>query len=31
MWYWLCRIGTLPSADAPSDIIDALQATVATG
>lgn len=29
MWSWLRRIGVLPSADAPSDIIDALRVTAA--
>ena len=31
MWHWLRKIGVLPSADAPSDIIDALRVTVAAG
>lgn len=30
MWSWLRKIGVLPSADSPSDIIDALRVTVAT-
>ena len=29
MWYWLRHIGVFPSADAPNDIIPALEATVA--
>lgn len=29
MWSWLRKIGTLPTPDAPSDIIDALRVTVA--
>ncbi len=29
MWSWLRKIGTLPIADAPSDIIDALRVTAA--
>jgi aminoglycoside phosphotransferase (APT) family kinase protein len=31
MWYWLRKIGVMPSADTPSDIIDALEATAASG
>ncbi len=29
MWSWLRRFGTIPTADAPSDIIDALRVAVA--
>lgn len=29
MWFWLRKFGTLPTPDAPSDIVDALRATVA--
>ena len=29
MWFWLRKIGILPSAEAPSDLIDALKVTVA--
>lgn len=31
MWSWLRKIGTLPTTDAPSDIIDALRATASNG
>jgi hypothetical protein len=31
MWYWLRHIGILPSPDAPSDIIEALQVTAMSG
>jgi aminoglycoside phosphotransferase (APT) family kinase protein len=30
MWSWLRKIGVLPSADSPSDIIDALRVTIAS-
>jgi Ser/Thr protein kinase RdoA (MazF antagonist) len=31
MWSWLRKFGVLPAADAPSDIIDALHITAASG